>query len=284
MDTRPQKPAKIVDSKPWQKVLVEPALHEDEEDWHSDAPVAVAGEAYPPRFRIALTCKRTNIEVCIPVHVRQGGFVIPEGLAVNPSSCAAVHGKAVYDVMTAGSVPPLARVIAMVPDSIRLKSGGGWEWVPTRWAWGFAPPDQVEQIQSTLTPEQRTRFADQQRIEAKRLAQVKRRMSANWQNEVLPHLQDIAEYLLNRSIPNSQFVRELQAKGYSRSQVYEDLRTARELGLFPSDDGRPPSYAVPQWNRPEFADPTEVISASLVPVLMFDHIDGNGSGRPASKA
>nr|BEK65751.1 hypothetical protein KPHV_29780 [Kitasatospora purpeofusca] len=239
-----------MDTRPWSTFTAEQALHEGEEVWHSDPLVSVAGEAYPPRFRVSLTCVATQLEVCVPVCVQQGGFMTADAaLGVNPASCLATHGRAINGVVS-GRNPPLAIIIARVPDSIRVRPDGTWEWVTAGWGWGFPPlpPERIAELEAEATPEQRLRWEEQRKREVRRLSEVKRRMSEDWRSEVLPQLRDIAELMSLRGLSRAELIKELR-KTWSRSQAYEMVNMALEAGVISAEEGAVPP--VPLWNRLE---------------------------------
>lgn len=251
MGTRPEIRRQLVDSRPWSVFGAEPAIHDGEEVWYSDPLVTVAGEAYPPRFRVALRCPNTETEVCVPVRVHEGGFTTADApVRVNPSSCLAAHGKAIHGVVS-GRTPPLAIIIARVPDSIKVQPDGTWAWVMAAWAWGLPPlsPERIARLEAEVSSEQRLRWKEQRKREVRRLSEVKRRMSEDWHGQVLPELRDIAELMRLRGFSRSALIYELQ-KTWSRSHVYEMVNLAVETGIIRFDErAEAPRQAVPLWNK-----------------------------------
>ncbi|MFF1909448.1 hypothetical protein [Kitasatospora sp. NPDC058218] len=248
----PRKRSNISPNRPWGSwVEARPTFHEGEEAWLSDTLVPVAGEAYPPRFRVAVTCRVTDVTVCVPVRIERGGFVLP-GIEVTPS-CPEAFGEAVPAVIR-GRAPWLARLIAMVPDSIEIVSDGSWRWVPAAWGWGgpTVEPGLAELDKPAVgsTPEQERAWAEQQKRERARLSEVKRRMSTEWHEETVPGLEEYAEYVRHRNWSRAELAAFCEKdRNISRAEAQRQVALAVELGLIPLGKGREVAIPLPRWNR-----------------------------------
>ncbi|MGY0234249.1 hypothetical protein [Longispora urticae] len=253
MQSRPTKSPQKPD-RAWTAVSVEPGLHEGEEIWHEDRLVLLAGGLYPPRFRLALTCQTTGVKVCVPLRIESGSIQVGEALAVTGVSSVIDHAQAIQAIARG----PLATAVAMIagtPGLLKIEPDGRWRWVPIRWAWGPPPPaSSSEEAQRMAEARATDQYRREAARDAQRLAEVKRRMSSKWHTLDWPRLNEVAQAILEaraQGKSNREAIESLRTTKYrARSILYEDMRTAIEIGLIPPADGHV-RHVLPWWNQRE---------------------------------
>ncbi|MCX4531094.1 hypothetical protein [Streptomyces sp. NBC_01669] len=234
---------------PWTWVEAVPSFHDGEEDWQSDQLVAVGRKGYPPRFRIAITCRTTDTAVCVPVHIVTGGFTVPD-LQVT-AHCPEGYATAIPPVMK-GRYPFLARALMMVPDSVEVAPDGTWSWVPASWGWGGPIPERAvmskAEVRSAATPEMLREMNERDRREEELFSDIKRRLSPKWKRDIVPRLKEYADFMVIRGISRAELAAEIEVReNISRSEAHKRLALAVEIGFIPTRDGHAPFYESSHW-------------------------------------
>ncbi|MFJ7626562.1 hypothetical protein ACIQZN_08745 [Streptomyces sp. NPDC097595] len=200
-------------------MYVEPTWeHEGDESWFEDEMVTVAGHLYPRRFRISIRCDASQVELCIGLEICDGGFTEQVGGTT-------VHGVTSDldrdQVRTSVRKLALPLALTMVPLAVR-KTEKGWEWTAEGWS---APPlfkvgDHLPGHQLTL------------------LKELRRRTGRKWCIEYLPRIHYAASIVREAQAEKSmrRVIEEdvCPQTCVGRTQAYQDLQAARELGWLPA--------------------------------------------------
>ncbi|MER5758769.1 hypothetical protein [Streptomyces sp. NPDC002082] len=109
---------------------------------------------------------------------------------------------------------------------------------------------EAAEMVAAASPAQRRAWAEREEREKKRLAEVKRRLSDSWQDEVVPQLEEYAEFMKHRGFSRTGMAEYLVRAGEaSRAKAFKLLAIAEEIGLIPTRDGLSPFYELPRWNQ-----------------------------------
>lgn len=201
-------------------MCVEPTSdHPGDEEWFKEPMVKVAGHLFPPRFRIYMKCRASDIAMCIALEVDCGGFIEQEN-AITIHGVASDRERDQVRVAARKLALPLA--LAAVPFGPVQETEEGWEWV----AMGWSPPA-VHKVGDLPSPQQAL------------LKELRRRTGPKWWGIYLPRIEQTAFIVACASPEKSTrrvIVEDVCPQTYvNRTQAYQDLHAARELGLIPPE-------------------------------------------------
>ncbi|MEV6758451.1 hypothetical protein [Streptomyces sp. NPDC051214] len=203
-----------------QGLRVEPSSpHDGDESWFADGLVTVAGHAFPPRFRIWMRCNATGADMCIALEIDRGGFIEPE----NTTTVSGAASDGEKDLIRSGArrlAVPLA--LAGMPYGPVRRTESGWQWAAAQWA-----PPPIGRLSDAMPGAQLTLVKE-----------LRRRTGAKWWSIYLPRIEATAQIVWDA--PDNMSIRQVikdrvcPGTRVERATAYQDLRTARELGLLPT--------------------------------------------------
>ncbi|MFE5974354.1 hypothetical protein ACFQ64_19600 [Streptomyces sp. NPDC056460] len=200
-------------------LIVEPSsLHDGDQNWFECRPVRVAGHLFPPRFRIRLSCTATSVDMCVALKVDRGGFVEQE----NATTVGGVSSDQEKDrIRSSARKIALPIALSMIPYGLFRSTDEGWAWRDD----GPGPPlvrklcDDMPEPQIALVKE------------------LRRRTGPRWWKTYLPRIEATAQIIRDApaDLSTRQVIDTVVCPGMhvGRTTAYEDLATARELGLLP---------------------------------------------------
>ncbi|MCU8595894.1 hypothetical protein [Streptomyces sp. A13(2022)] len=104
------------------------------------------------------------------------------------------------------------------------------------------------EVRAAATPEMLREMNERDRREEEVFSDIKRRLSSKWKREIIPRLQEYADFMAIRGISHAELAAEIAAlETISRSEAHKRLALAVEIGLIPTRDGRTPFYEPSHW-------------------------------------
>ncbi|MGW0574321.1 hypothetical protein [Streptomyces tauricus] len=104
------------------------------------------------------------------------------------------------------------------------------------------------EVRAAATPEMLRDMNERDRREEELFSDIKRRLSSKWKRDIVPRLQEYAEFMKIRDISRAELAAEIEAlENISRSEAHKRLALAVELGLIPTRDGQEPAYEPSHW-------------------------------------